>query len=262
MGFYSSFQERSREKGQLCVGLDPEISKMPEKFRTVAGLYEFCREIADATADFASAFKPNIAFFESSGSEGILQFEKLVAYLKKNHPAIPLIADAKRGDLGNTAKEYARYFFEVLQVDALTLSPYMGRDSIEPFLEFQNSFVFLLCLTSNPGSADFQKKIFTDGETLFTKVANLAESLGKDKAGLVVGGTNPQEMSGIRKKHPELVFLVPGVGAQGGDSQKIVAAGGKNSVISVSRSILYASSGNDFAEKARAAAAEFSAEMI
>jgi len=257
MGFREKYLARTAQRGLLCVGLDPEPEKLPAIIKKAQKpLFEFCRQIADATAEYASAFKPNIAFFESSGAEGIGEFEDLLEYLKTQHPQIPVIADVKRGDLGNTAKEYARYYFDVLEADAITLSPYMGSDSIQPFLQYENSFVFLLCVTSNPGSAELQKKTFADGQTLFEKVADMAETLGNDKTGLVTGATNPEELLGLRKLHPETMFLVPGVGAQGGDPAVILNAG-KNTVISVSRSIIYASSDPDFAEKAYLKAGEF-----
>lgn len=251
MGFYQKFRARRTQKGLLCVGLDPEYEKLPDFIKQEPDpLFNFCRSIVDATADYTSSFKPNIAFFESAGYEGVRQFENLIQYIRTNHPSIPIIADVKRADLGNTAKEYAKYYFTKLKVDAVTLSPYMGSDSITPFLECENGYAFLLCLTSNPGSAEFQKQQFMDGKTLYEKVASMTETLGIEKTGLVVGATNPTELAKIRKSHPELIFLVPGVGAQGGDATTIIKEGGSNCVVSVSRSILYASNESDFAVQA------------
>ncbi|TGN00277.1 orotidine-5'-phosphate decarboxylase [Leptospira dzoumogneensis] len=264
MDFYSKFVKR-REilNSLLCVGIDPDVTKLPshlEKFPDK--LYVFSREIVDATAEYAVAYKPNIAFFEAFGSKGIEQFEKLISHIKTNHPEIPIVADAKRGDLDNTARQYAKFFFKELGVDSLTLSPYMGSDTIKPFIEDDSRMVFLLCLTSNPDSAELQQKTFSEtGRTLYREVAALSEKFPAKNVGLVVGATHPKELLEIRKAHPDRIFLIPGYGAQGASLEEVISVCGKNSLVNSSRSIIFSSSGTDFAEKAGKAAASVTEQM-
>ncbi|EQA36059.1 orotidine 5'-phosphate decarboxylase [Leptospira inadai serovar Lyme str. 10] len=264
MDFHSKFIRRREELGSLlCVGIDPDISKLPP---SLEGQYEklflFSREIVDATADFAVAYKPNIAFYEAFGSQGIAQFEKLIRHIKIHYPGIAIVADAKRGDLDNTARQYAKFFFKELGVDSLTLSPYMGADSIRPFLEDSSKLVFLLCLTSNPDSSQFQKKTFSEtGRTLYKEVAALSETFSARNVGLVVGATHPSELGELRALHPDRIFLIPGYGAQGASLEDVIAVCGKNSLINSSRSVIFASSGPDFAEAARKSAESITVQM-
>jgi len=242
----------------LCVGLDPDPGRLPAPVRGSAdSIFTFCREIADATADLACAFKPQFAYFASARAEA--QLERLVVYLHDRHPAVPVILDVKRGDIGPTAEHYAREAFERYGADAVTLSPYMGRDSIEPFLAYADRGAFLLCRTSNAGGADLQA-LDVGGEPLYQRVARLAREdwNSSGQLGLVVGATYPGELAAVRALVGDMPLLVPGIGAQGGDIAASVAAGrtraGSGLVISSSRAILYASAGADFADKARAVA--------
>ncbi|PJZ70788.1 orotidine-5'-phosphate decarboxylase [Leptospira perolatii] len=264
MDFYSKFIQRREKYGSLlCVGIDPDSAKLPSSLqKTPDRLYVFSKEIVDATAEFAVAFKPNIAFFEAFGGEGILQFEKLIRHIKLNYPDIPIVADAKRGDLDNTAKQYAKYFFQELEVDSLTLSPYMGSDTIRPFTEYDSKMVFLLCLTSNPDSAELQRKTFSEtGRTLYREVAAMSEKFSKRNVGLVVGATHPGEISEIRQAHPDRVLLIPGYGAQGASLEEVLKVCGKDSLVNSSRSIIFSSSGSDFAQAAHNSAKAVSAQM-
>jgi orotidine-5'-phosphate decarboxylase len=256
-------------QSNLTVGLDPEWEKIPDFLRKEKfPLFTFCKEIIESTGDFALAFKPNIAFFERFGSKGIQEFEKTIEHIHISCPDALIIADAKRGDLANTAKEYAIYYFESLSVDCLTVSPYMGKDTICPYIENQKGSVFLLCLTSNPSAVEFQKwqdPSKANGSTfLYQSVANLASTLNieyEGRVGIVVGGTRPSDVAEIRKDHPDLFFLIPGFGAQGGTWQEILQASGSNSFINSSRGIHFLSSTKDFAELARSKAEEISSGM-
>jgi orotidine-5'-phosphate decarboxylase len=271
MSLAEKFQNRFEAiQSLLSVGLDPEWEKLPEVFRkdTENGLFLFCKEIIDATKEHALAYKPNIAFFERFGSKGFRQLETLIDYIKDSVPDSVLIADAKRGDLSNTAKEYARYYFERLGVDVLTVSPYMGRDSLIPYLQGDLGSIFLLCLTSNPSAVEFQK--WEDSNRglrpgyLHQGVAKLASHMNKEfpgRVGIVTGGTRAYEIESIRKEFPDLIFLVPGYGAQGGDLRQIVFAGGLKSIINSSRGIHFLSSGPDFAKKAKQKSEEIHKEM-
>ncbi|MFZ4811750.1 MAG: orotidine-5'-phosphate decarboxylase [Ilumatobacteraceae bacterium] len=242
----------------LCVGLDPDPSRLPSRWRhDPAGIERFCIDIVDATADVVCAFKPQIAYFAAHCAEGAL--ERICTHIRTQHPDVLLILDAKRGDIGPTAEQYAREAFERYDAHVVTVNPYLGSDSLEPFLSRPDRGVFVLCRTSNPGSGDFQS-LEVDGEPLFTHVARRAttdwSALGA--CGLVVGATYPDELRRVRSIVGEMPLLVPGVGAQGGDVAATVAAGaaadGFGMVINSSRAILYASSGDDFAAAARAAA--------
>ena len=243
----------------VCVGLDPEPKKFPDQFRDApGGIFQFNRAIIDATRDLVCAYKPQFAHYAAHAAEN--QLEHTIDYIKTTCPNAVVILDSKRGDIGSTAEQYAHEAFERYGADAVTVNPYLGRDSVEPFLKHGDKGVIILCRTSNPGAKDLQDLNVGPGKKLFQHVA---ETVAKDwnAAGncmLVVGATYPEELAGIRKRVGDLPFLVPGVGAQGGDVAKVMAAGktaaGTGLVISSSRAILYASNGDDFAEAARKAA--------
>ncbi len=247
-----------RSASLLCVGLDPEPARLPPPWRgDPSRLFEFCARIVDATKDLVCAFKPQIAYFAAHGGED--QLERLMAYLRRTAPDVPVILDAKRGDIGATAEQYAREAFVRYQADAVTLSPYMGFDSIEPYLRHDGRGLFLLCRTSNPGAADLQALPLQGGGALYEAVARLAAGTwNRDRRlGLVVGATAAEEIARVRELAPTLPLLIPGVGAQGGDAQAAVRCGWRADgpiVVNSSRAVLYASAGADFAEAARAAA--------
>jgi len=245
----------------LCVGLDPDPLRIPRHLTDRSdAIFEFCRAIVDATADLVCAFKPQIAYFAAQRAEE--QLEALIAHIHQAHPGVPVILDAKRGDIGPTAIQYAREAFERYRADAVTLSPYMGRDSITPWLEWPDRGIFLLCRTSNPGGSDLQS-LAIQGRPLFERVAHLASTPlnqggwgAPGRVGLVVGATFPGEIERVRNiVGPDMPLLIPGIGAQGGDlGATIRAAGPSASVINSSRDILYAGTGEDFDQAARAAA--------
>lgn len=241
----------------LAVGLDPDPVRLPQPLQHRRDrIYEFCRAIVDATASLVCAFKPQIACFASARAED--ELEALIAHIRRAHPAVPVILDAKRGDIGSTAEHYAREAFERYGAHAVTLSPYMGFDSIEPYLAYADRGAFLLCRTSNAGGSDLQM-LDTGSGKVFEHVARLAAHWnGSGQLGLVVGATFPQELARVRALVGEMPLLVPGIGAQGGDIEAAVAAGqsaaGTGLVINSSRAITYASGGEDFADKARAVA--------
>ena len=250
----------ARSDSLLCVGLDPAPGKMPEHLAHAPdAIYQFCTAIADATADLVCAFKPQIAYFAAQRAED--QLEALIEHIHTAHPHVPVILDVKRGDIGSTAEQYAREAFERYKADAVTVNPYMGFDSIEPWLAYSDRGVFLLCRTSNPGGADLQM-LDVGGEKLYERVARLAAGPwnGGGELGLVVGATVPAELARVRALAPGLPLLVPGIGAQGGDVQATVSAGrtteGLGMVINSSRAILYASRDEAFAQAARQAASE------
>ncbi len=251
--------EIRKKKSFLCVGLDIDLSKIPsflhrEKFP----VYTFNKAIIDATADLAVAYKPNLAFYEALGTDGMLQLEMTVDYIRSKDPNLFIIADAKRGDIGNTAEQYAKAFFLHYDFDAITLSPYMGRDSIEPFLQFPGKWAIVLALTSNAGAADFQMLPVGPDQLLYEQVLMQAVTWGSvDNLMFVVGATRPEYFQNIRRMVPEHFLLVPGIGAQGGSLEMVVENGRSPKgglLINNSRGILYASSGEDFAQKAREAA--------
>jgi orotidine-5'-phosphate decarboxylase len=243
----------------LCVGFDPDPQRLPTVFQgKPEGIFEFCREIADATADIVCSFKPQFAYFASQRAEA--QLEKLTRYLKDTYPHIPVILDSKRGDIGSTADHYALEAFERYGADAVTVNPYMGFDTIKPYLKYVGKGVIVLCRTSNPGGSDLQfLNVSPDGEPLYLHVAKLAaqEWNTSGQISLVVGATFPEEIAKVRAIVGEMPLLIPGIGAQGGDIDATVKAGsianqpGTGMMINSSRAILYASSGNDFAEAAR-----------
>ncbi len=241
----------------LCVGLDPDPARFAECLRrSPDAIYQFCTSIVDATADFACAYKPQIAYFASAGAEDALQ--RLIAHIRVTHPAIPVILDAKRGDMASTAQHYAREVFERYDAHAVTLSPYLGFDSIEPYLAYADRGVFLLCRTSNAGGDDLQM-LQVEGERLYERVARLAVGWNRSgQLGLVVGATYPRELARVRALVGEMPLLVPGIGAQGGDVERSVKAGqtadGAGIVVNSSRAIIYASANDDFADAARVTA--------
>lgn len=260
------FENICRKRSFLCVGLDPDIRKLPEcVLRTDNPLFEFNRAIIDATAPYAVAFKPNLAFYESAGVEGWTAFELTVKHIRENHPDLFIIADAKRGDIGNTSALYARTFFEHLDIDAVTVAPYMGADSVTPFLGYPGKWVVLLALTSNKGSADFQLTTDAQGTPLFERVITTsAQWGGPDEMMYVVGATKATMLTDIRRVAPDNFLLVPGVGAQGGSLQEVCRYGMNDRcglLVNSSRGIIYASAGEDFAEAAAKAAAELQKEM-
>ena len=247
-----------RNDSMLCVGLDPEPSRFPATLKGDAGrIYDFCARIADATADLAIAFKPQIAYFAAHRAED--QLEQLMEHLRRNIPHVPVILDAKRGDIGSTAEQYAREAFERYGADAVTLSPFMGFDSVQPYLKYAGKGAFLLCRTSNPGGDDLQSQRLSSvpGEPLlYEHVARLAQGPWNlnGQLGLVVGATYPTEIERVRQVAPHVPLLIPGVGAQGGDAVATVKAGWRPDApiaVNSSRAILYASSGDDFAQAAR-----------
>jgi len=242
----------------LCVGLDPEPTRFPAGMQGDAHrIYDFCAAIVDATADLVCAFKPQIAYFAAYGAED--QLERLMQHMRANAPHVPVILDAKRGDIGSTAEQYAREAFERYGADAVTLSPFMGFDSVEPYLAYHGKGAFLLCRTSNPGGDDLQNQRLAsiDGQPLlYEHVARLAQGPWNKNGqlGLVVGATYPQEIERVRSIAPTLPLLIPGVGAQGGDAAATVRAGLRSDgpiIVNSSRAILYASKGDDFAAAAR-----------
>ncbi len=256
-------QVESRHDSLLCVGLDPEPSKFPGAWKGDASrIHDFCAAIVDATKDLVLAFKPQIAYFAAHRAED--QLERLMAHIKRVAPDVPVILDAKRGDIGATAEQYAREAFERYQADAVTLSPFMGFDSIEPFMRWDGKGLFLLCRTSNPGGSDLQAQVLPNGERVYEHIARLAAGAWNrsGQLGLVVGATFPEEIERVRTIAPTLPLLIPGVGAQGGDAAATVRAGWRGAagsrtgpiVVNSSRAILYASSGDDFAAAARTAA--------
>ncbi len=241
------------EKNQswLCIGLDPDPERIPD-----IGILEFNTAIIDATADLVCAYKPNLAFYEALGSEGLDILKKTIEHIPSN---IPVIGDGKRGDIGNTAKAYARSLFRSLGVDAATVNPYLGTDSIEPFTEYKDKGVFILCRTSNPSAVDFQNITDAQGKHLYELVAMKAIEWNRyGNIGLVVGATYPDELKAVRALCPTMPLLIPGIGTQGGDLARTIRNGidasGGNAIINVSRQVIYASKQGDFAAAARTSA--------
>ena len=264
MTFLEQLQGAERQNGSLlCVGLDPEPGKFPASMKGDASkIYDFCAQIVDATADLAISFKPQIAYFAAHRAEN--QLEKLMAHMRRIAPHVPVILDAKRGDIGATAEQYALEAFERYGADAVTLSPFMGFDSVQPYLKHHGKGAFLLCRTSNPGGDDLQNQRLASVEgqpLLYEHIAKLAQGSWNvnGQLGLVVGATYPAEIERVRSLAPTLPLLIPGVGAQGGDAVATIKAGYRQSngattgavIVSSSRAILYASSGDDFAQAAR-----------
>ena len=259
-------QQIKQKQSFLCVGLDTDAKKMPQcVFDLHDPIFEFNKAIIDATAPYCVAYKPNLAFYEAYGVKGMMSFENTIKYIKENHPHHLIIADAKRGDIGNTSQMYARTFFEEYDVDALTVAPYMGEDSVTPFLGYEGKWVILLALTSNKGSHDFQLMADAQGERLFEKVIKKSQEWGNTENMMyVVGATQGQMFEDIRKVAPNHFLLVPGVGAQGGSLQEVCKYGMTKDcglLVNSSRGIIYASKGEDFAEAAAEAAKKLQQEM-
>ena len=255
------YSQIKKKGSMLCVGLDTDYSKIPECVKSgrsmTEAVLEFNRRIIDATAPFCVAFKPNLAFYEYLGTEGLAVLDKTVEYIRTNHPGQFIIADAKRGDIGNTARMYARSLFETFDFDAVTLSPYMGSETVTPFLEYPGRFAIVVALSSNPSSADFQT-VEKDGKPLYRIVIEkMMEISSPENMMFVIGATKANKLKSIREFCPDNFFLVPGVGAQGGSAEEVIK-GGSNAkgglLINSSRGIIYASSGDDFAEAAAKAA--------
>lgn len=249
---------RDRNRSLVCIGLDPEPERFPASFNGDAdAIFRFCRDIVDATADLVCAFKPQIAHFAARGAEDALA--RLIEHIHDAHPGVPVILDAKRGDIGSTATYYAQEAFDRYGADAVTLNPYLGRDSIQPFLDRADKGIVLLCRTSNPGAGDVQDLI-VDGQPLYLRVASMVAERwnGNGNCLLVTGATWPEEIGCIRRVVGDMPLLVPGIGAQGGDVTAVVSHGrdslGNGLLVSSSRAILYAGTGPDFAMQARAAA--------
>lgn len=261
MTFATMLLERWQTSGSaVCVGLDPEVSRLPLKIADQTdAVFVFCRDIVDATAEFACAFKPQVAHFAASGKEDALQ--RLIAHIHRRHPGIPVILDAKRGDIGSTAQQYAIEAFDRYGADAVTLNPYMGLDSAQPFLQRHDRGCLFLCHTSNPGARDFQELV-VDGAPLYQHVARTIAGHWNDRGNcaLVVGATFPEELKIVRRIVGDMPLLIPGVGAQGGDVEAVVrngrAAKSIGLMINSSRAIVYASAGPDYAEAAAASARE------
>ena len=258
MNFNEKLITASRKnKSLLCVGLDPDPELMPDK----VGVFEFNKAIIDATSDLVCAYKLNLAFYEALGDDGLDALKRTIKYTPDD---VPIIGDAKRGDIGNTAKAYARAIFSNYNFDATTVNPYLGFDSIEPFIHYRDKGVFILCRTSNAGAVDFQSlrcETENDYHPLFEIVALKASQWNiHGNVGLVVGATYPEELRLIRQSHPDMLLLIPGIGAQGGDLASVVRYGvdgnGEKAIINSSRQIIYASRGKDFAQAACVAASE------
>ncbi len=257
-------QAMHRNNSLLCLGLDPDPELMPQ-----VGVFKFNKAIIDATSDIVCAYKPNLAFYEALGIDGLTALQKTINYIPDH---IPVIGDAKRSDIGHTARAYAKALFETLGFDAATVNPYLGYDSIEPFISYVDKATFILCRTSNPGALDFQALSYWSGragdeqQSLFKLVAQKAKEWNENNnIGLVVGATYPQELKEIRQLCPEMTLLIPGIGAQGGDLASAVRYGvdaqGKKAIFSSSRQILYASRGGNFAQAARQAADELRCQI-
>lgn len=254
MNYTALFEQIKKKKSFLCVGLDSDIAKIPQHLlKAEDPVYEFNKAIIDATAAYTIAYKPNIAFYESRGVEGWKSLEKTVEYIRTNYPEVFTIADAKRGDIGNTSQMYAKAFLETLNFDSITVAPYMGEDSVTPFIKYEGKWVILLALTSNKGAFDFQF-MEENGERLYERVLKVSQQWGdKDNMMYVVGATKAEMLGGIRKIVPDHFLLVPGVGAQGGSLEE-VAEYGMNShcglIVNSSRGIIFADTTENFAVRA------------
>ncbi len=252
-----------QKKSFLCIGLDPDLEKLPKPFvRRPEAILPFLKAIIEATRDLCIAYKPNLAFFEAFGKKGWELFEETLSFIPDEHF---VIADAKRGDIGNTSRKYAQAFFEQLPCDALTVAPYMGADSVLPFLSLPNKWVILLGLTSNPGSADFQMQKLENGRYLYEELLHSAKNWGTpEQLMFVIGATHPESFQSIRKIVPDHFLLVPGLGVQGGELEAVCRYGLNDQVgllVNSSRGILYAGKGTDFAEASRKASKEIQEKM-
>lgn len=260
------FENIQKKQSFLCVGLDTDIKKIPQHLlQEEDPIFAFNKAIIDATADFCVAYKPNLAFYESIGVKGLMAFEKTVEYIRENYPDQFIIADAKRGDIGNTSEMYARSFFDYMKVDAVTVAPYMGEDSVKPFLIYPEKWVILLALTSNKGSHDFQLMEDAQGERLFEKVLKTSQKWASDEQMMyVVGATQGKMFVDIRKYAPDHFLLVPGVGAQGGSLKEVAQYGMTDQcglLVNSSRAIIYADTTTSFAAVARSEAQKIQQEM-
>lgn len=261
------FEQIQDKRSFLCIGLDTDILKIPAFLKETSDpLFAFNKEIIDATQDLCVAYKPNLAFYESLGARGLVSLEKTVSYIREKYPEQFIIADAKRGDIGNTSNLYARAFFDQMDFDAVTVAPYMGEDSVKPFMTYLDKWVILLALTSNKGAADFQYlKDDESGDLLFEKVLKTSMQWGSaDQMMYVVGATRAEKLEEIRVIVPEHFLLVPGVGAQGGSLEEVAKYGMNDQcglLVNASRSIIYASDGDDFAERAREEAMNMQVDM-
>ena len=260
------FENIKKKQSFLCVGLDTDLKKIPEHLlKEDDPIFAFNKAIIDATAPYCVAYKPNLAFYEAFGVKGMIAFEKTVKYLKKNYPDQFIIADAKRGDIGNTSKMYARTFFGEYDVDALTVAPYMGEDSVKPFLGYEGKWVILLALTSNKGSHDFQLTTDEQGERLFEKVLRKSQEWADaDQLMYVVGATQGKAFEDIRKIVPQHFLLVPGVGAQGGSLEEVCKYGMNSQcglIVNSSRGIIYADNTLGFADAARQSSKDLQQQM-
>ena len=260
------FENILRKQSFLCVGLDTDIKKIPEHLlKEEDPIFAFNKAIIDATQDLCIAYKPNLAFYESLGVKGWVAFEKTVKYIKQHYPDQFIIADAKRGDIGNTSTMYARSFFEELDIDSVTVAPYMGEDSVSPFLAYPGKWVILLALTSNKGSHDFQLTADAEGERLFEKVLRKSQQWGSNEQMMyVVGATQGRAFEDIRRIVPDHFLLVPGVGAQGGSLEEVCKYGMNSQcglIVNSSRGIIYVDKSEQFAAASRRAAQEVQAQM-
>ncbi len=260
------FAQKQKKQSFLCVRLDTDIKKIPKHFLDAEDpVYEFNKRIIDATASYCVAYKPNLAFYESMGVKGWMAFEKTVAYIRQRYPEQFIIAVAKRGDIGNTSEMYARTFFDEIKLNAVTVAPYMGEDSVKPFLSYSGCWVILLALTSNKGASDFQLVEDADGERLFEKVLRISQKWAScEQMMYVVGATQGKWFEDARKIVPRHFLLVPGVGAQGGSLEEVCRYGMNNEcglLINSSRGIIYASDDNDFTNAARREAHKLQQEM-
>lgn len=255
---------RAQNNSLLCVGLDPDLVKLPAAISGKSEpLFEFNKAIIDATADLVSAFKPNSAFYEAAGADSLAQLHRTVTYIQEKYPTIPVILDSKRADIGNTNDGYVAHSFEYLGVDAVTVHPYLGREALEPFLQRRDKGIIVLCRTSNPGAGEFQD-LTIDSKPLYQHVAQQVSGEWSTNGNclLVVGATYPAEIKAVRDiVGRDMTFLIPGIGAQGGDIEKTMQASGENVIINSSRSIIYASKGADFADAARAEATKLRDEI-
>lgn len=265
MTYDQLFEQIKKKKSFLCVGLDSDIAKIPSHLLEEEDpVFAFNKAIVDATAEVAIAYKPNIAFYECRGVKGWRSLEKTVAYIKENYPEIFTIADAKRGDIGNTSQMYAKAFLETLDFDAITVAPYMGEDSVTPFLQYEGKWVVLLALTSNKGAFDFQ--FFAEnGEKLYERVLKKSQEWGNDRNMMyVVGATKADMLEGIRRIVPDHFLLVPGVGAQGGSLEEVARYGMNNHcglIVNSSRGIIFADKTENFARRAGEEARKLQADM-
>lgn len=261
------FEQIRKKRSFLCVGLDSDILKIPAHLKETSDpIFAFNKEIIDATQDLCVAYKPNLAFYESLGVSGWESLEKTVHYIRQKYPELFIIADAKRGDIGNTSNLYARAFFDRMDFDAVTVAPYMGQDSVKPFMTYLDKWVILLALTSNKGAADFQfQKNESTGDLLYESVLKTSQQWGDtDNMMYVVGATKAEKLEEIRELVPDHFLLVPGVGAQGGSLEEVAKYGMNDQcglLVNSSRAIIYASADTDFAEKAREAAMDVQVDM-